>query len=63
MMGYAWRAVLTLHGWKQSQCDGCWFRTHNDVGKERRTEFVGGPYIPRYAREVARIRQQMPSGT
>ena len=47
-MNWAHRNVLIRHGWKQSQCDGSWFRPR----KRGRTEFVAGPYIPRYEREV-----------
>ena len=52
-MNWAWRQALQNHGWKQSQCDGSWFRRHSN----RRTEFVGGDYIPQYKREVLQIRR------
>ena len=52
-MDWAWRQALARHGWKQSQCTGGWFRRH----EKRRAEFVGGDYIPRYAREVRRLRR------
>ena len=44
----AWRAILGAHGWRQSQANGSWHREHPN----RKTEIVGGPYIPHYEREV-----------
>ena len=50
---WAWRQVLEEKGWKQSQCNGAWIRKHYN----RKSEIVGGSYIPRYTREVNRLRR------
>lgn len=54
---WAWEEALKQHGWKKSQSDGAWVRVHDKLGKERRTEFVSGHYIPKYKRDVNRIRK------
>lgn len=57
-MDWAREEALKQHGWKQSQCDTSWFRKHDKIGKERKTEFVGGNFIPEYKRDVKRIKSK-----
>lgn len=56
-MDWAREEALKQHGWKRSQLDGSWYRRHDELGKERRTEFAGGPYLPEYKRDANRIRK------
>lgn len=55
-MDWAREEALKQHGWKKCQCSGAWVRKHDELGKERRTEIVGGYYIPEYKRDANRIR-------
>ena len=56
-MDWAREEALKQHGWKKSQFNCAWVRVHDELGKERRTEIVGGHYIPEYKRDANRIRK------
>ena len=51
---WAHKKALLLHGWKISECDGSWYKKY----EKRKTEFLGGPYLPQYKRTIKKILKQ-----